>query len=57
MIAPEVVVVERREILADGNHGRAGRVECQRLDLAARDTRVRQRQAHGFHQRLHVGRV
>ena len=54
MIAPEVVVIERNEILAEWNDSRPGRVERQRLDIGADNIRARQRATHRIDQRRHM---
>ena len=54
VIAPEVVVAERLAAGAEWNDRGAGGVECQRLDLGARDIRIRQSELHGVDQRGHV---
>ena len=54
MVAPEVVIVERFEMLVHRDHARTGGVERNRFDLLARDAGRRQRLARGLRQRPHV---
>ncbi len=52
--APEIVVVERNEPFAHGNHSRTGGVERERKHVVARYPGVGERNVHCIDQRVHV---
>ena len=54
VIAPQIVFAERLQVLADGNHGRAGGIERDGLDLIAGDAGFLHRLARGRGQGAHV---
>ena len=54
MIAPQIIFIERLQILIDGNHARSRRIDRQRRDLIAGNFRVRNRFARRIRERLHV---
>ena len=57
MVAPEIVVVERLELVIDRDDARPGRVDGDRLDRAPRHARLGERLARRLGERVHVVRV
>ncbi len=39
MVAPQIIFVERLQVLADGDYGGPGSIDSERLDLIAGDSR------------------
>src|SRR6266550_2561727 len=54
MVAPEIVVVERLEVFADGDHGGSSGVERDRAHIATVDVGITEGEAHRGDQRVHV---
>ena len=54
VIAPQVIIIERLQIFSDGNHGRAGGVECDGEDLLGRNTGLSDDVASGRREGAHV---
>ncbi len=57
MVAPEIVLIQRHQLLVDWNHCRAGGVERDREHVGAVDVRVGERAMRGNRQSVHVRRV